>query len=144
MIAQIIENAPLILVALGFALWAASRFVESKAKANPNHDRWNDLAPALTWASSMYSQAIDWLCDAKVINFTGKDKLKLLNSLVNTFRKNVEAGNYTDAITEVVGYWRDARNKIASLPVELLPSDPTSGPTLEDNSEIGPDTMAQE
>lgn len=144
MIGQIIESAPIILVALGFVLWAASRFVEAKAKANPVHDKWNDLSPALTWASSMYSQAIDWLCEAKVINYHGKEKLKLLNSLVNTFKRNVEAGNYTDAITEVVGYWRDAKNKIASLPIEVISLDPSTGQSLVANSEIGPETMARE
>jgi len=141
----IVDNLPFVLIAFGFVLWAAARFVESKAKSNPAHDKYDDIAPWITWASDRYSEAIDWLVDAKAINFKGKDKLELLNRLVQDFQKNIAAGNYVDAISAVVGYWRDARNKILKvIPVPISNENPSlaqSNP-LAFETTIGPDDPA--
>lgn len=142
----IVDNLPFVLIAFGFVLWAGARFVESKAKSNPAHDKWDDAAPWLTWASDRYSEAIDWLVDAKAIQFKGKEKLELLNKLVAGFQKNILAGNYVDAISAVVGYWRDARNKIlkAALPAQVTNENPSLAPSkpLAFETTIGPDDPA--
>lgn len=141
----IIDNLPLVFMALGFLLWGAARFVESKAKSNPAHDKWDDAAPWLTWASDRYSEAIDWLCEAKAISFKGKEKLVLLNKLTNDFQKNILAGNYVDAIASVTGYWRDARNKLLKvIPAQVGNGNPpqaqSKSPVFE--TTVGPNDQA--
>ena len=125
----LIDNLPTILAGLGLLLWAASRFVESKAKANPAIDKWDIWAPRIKWASGLYSQAIDWLCSAGVLNLTGEQKLKKLNELVEQFESAIETGDYKAAINQVIGFWLDAQGKAAKVSA---------------NPSIGPDTPAME
>jgi thiaminase len=120
----LIDNLPMILAAFGLLLWAAARFTEARAKANPAHDRWDDWAPKITWASQMYSQAIDWLCSAGVLKLTGEQKLKKLNELVKAFQKAIETGEYQSAINSVVGFYVDAKGKAISANPSIGPDDP--------------------
>ena len=107
----LIDNFPMILAALGLLLWAASRFVDSRAKANPAIDKWDELAPKLQWASRMYSQAIDWLSNSGNLKFKGQEKLNELNRLTGEFEKAIVAGDYREAINAVWGYYIDAQTK---------------------------------
>ena len=127
----IIDNLPMIIAAFGLLLWAAARLTEAKAKANPQVDKWDDLAPKLQWASHMYSQAIDWLCDSGKLKFKGQEKLAELNRLTKAFEDAWFNGNYRDAINAVIGFYTDAKAK-------ALLANPTSQPGLT------ADTPAQE
>ena len=119
----LIDNLPMILVALGFLLWATARFFEARAKANPEIDKWDEWAPKIQWASSMYGQALDWLCDANVLKLKGKEKLKELRRLVDEFEKAIESGNYKDAISAVWGYYIDAKAKLNKVSANPLTAD---------------------
>jgi len=134
----------MILAGLGFLLWAAARFVEAKAKANPKHDRWDDAAPKLVWASKLYSEAIDWLADAGYIKWSGQEKLKKLNEFVAKFEKQVAAGNYLQAVSELIGFCQDAKNKAIKKGVYVPFSPSITQSRQVDTSKVGPDTVAKE
>lgn len=122
MILALADKAPFILMALGFALWAAARFVESKASANPESDNWDKWAPKIKWASNLYSQAIDWLADTNNLKLgQGQTKLGELNRLVKLFEDKVQQGKYIEAITEVTGFWMAAKNKLLVIPPSVVP-----------------------
>lgn len=118
----LIDNLPYILLGVGLVLWALARLAEAKAKANPDHDRWDDAAPKLIWASKMYSQALDWLVESGHIKWSGKEKLAQLRVKVAEFEKQVTAGNYLEAVSEVIGFVQDAQGKAKKAG---LPSNPT-------------------
>lgn len=113
-----VDQLPLILVGLGFVVWALARFVEAKAKANPEKDGWDEAAPKLTWAAKLISQAIDWLADTNNLKLgPNQTKLSELNRLVTEFEKKVSEGKYVEAVSEVMGYWTAAKNKVPLLPM---------------------------
>ena len=107
----LIDNIHLIIAAFGLLLWAASQLVSKKAAADPKQDKWDELAPKLQWASHLYSQAIDWLCDSGHLKFKGQDKLNELNRLTKAFEDAWLTGNYRDAINAVIGFYVDAKAK---------------------------------
>lgn len=127
----LIDNLPMILAALGLLLWAAARFTEAKAKANPAIDRWDELAPKLQWASRLYSQAIDWLCDSGKLKFKGQAKLDELNRLTKAFEEAWLTGNYRDAINAVIGFYTDAKAKAILANPTLQPGLTADTPARE-------------
>ena len=120
----LIDNLHWIIAAFGLLLWAAAWFVGRKAAADPKHDKWDEWAPKLQWASGMYSQAIDWLCDAGHLKFKGQDKLKELNRLTHQFEEAILTGNYREAIDAVIGYYTAAKMK----KLEKISANPSIGP----------------
>jgi hypothetical protein len=113
---KIIDQLPFIIIALAFLLWAAALFVEKKAKSDPAVNAWDEWAPKLTWASRLYSQAIDWLADTKNLNLgPNQTKLGELNRLVKEFEGKVATGKYLEAIADVVGYWTAAKGKLPTM-----------------------------
>jgi len=124
-IQPLIDNFHYILIGLSFLLWSLARFVEAKAKKDPVKDGWDNAAEKLTWASAKYSQAIDWLCEAKVLNLTGQQKLEELQKKLKNFEWLVDNGKYIEAVSEVTGYFISAKNKIG--PISL----PTTGDQKE-------------
>ena len=111
----LIDNAPYILIGLGFLLWALARLGEAKAKANPAIDKWDEWQPRLSWAAHLYSQALDWLCDTGNLQLTGQAKLAELNRLVRAFEGMVANGEYLEAVNGVIGYWTAAKGKLSKL-----------------------------
>ncbi|MBU1108617.1 MAG: hypothetical protein KKB51_18215 [Candidatus Riflebacteria bacterium] len=107
----LIDNLPYILAAIGVIIWAASKFVTSRAVANPAVDAWDTWAPRIQWASDHYSEAIDWLVEAKVLKLVGSEKMAYLNELTADFKKAIEAGDYLEAINSVIGFYKDAKGK---------------------------------
>ena len=143
----LIDNLPMILVGIGLLLWGWARLTEAKAKSNPENDWWDKQAPRAVWANQMYSQAIDWLCDAGIVKWGGQEKLKQLKAKVAEFEKQVESGDYLAAVAEVVGFVQDAKSKAgrAGKRVPTLPLGPRITPSSQGDSEtIGPDSPAQE
>lgn len=127
----LIDNLPMTLAAFGLLLWAAARFTEAKAKTNPALDKWDELLPKMQWASIMYSQAIDWLCDAGKLKFRGQEKLAELNRLTKTFEDAYTSGNYRAAINAVVGFYVDAKAKALLANPQLSPGLTADTPAQE-------------
>jgi len=119
----LIDNLHWIIAAFGLLLWAAAWFAGKKA-ADPRIDKWDEWAPKLQWASGMYSQAIDWLCDAGHLKFKGQDKLKELNRLTHEFEEAIVTGKYREAIDAVIGYYTAAKMK----KLEKISANPSIGP----------------
>ncbi len=138
----VIDNLPMILAAIALLLWAAARFVEAKAKADPARDKWDEYAPKVQWAARLYSQAIDWLATAGILDARKGEKLEMLNRLVREFEKQWDTGNRMEAINTVVGYYVAARGKAApfvqpvpqprnTTPLNLVGSPPVQPPVGE-------------
>jgi len=136
----------MILAGVGFLLWAAARFVEAKAKANPKHDKWDDLSPKLVWANKMLTQAIQLYVESKAFSWSGKERLAEVQKRVLNFEKQWESGNYAIAISEIVGIWEHAKGK-AKAAGKLIPFGDTthliSQPPQADMN-VGPHDKATE
>lgn len=135
---SLVDKLPLILMSLGFVLWALSRVIEAKAKSDPTMDKWDMWSEKLTWASRLYSQAIDWLSDTNNLQLgPGQTKLSELNRLVKIFEEKVAAGRYLEAINDVVGFWTSAKSKLPSIlaDVKIPPASiPPTGAAKEADS----------
>lgn len=140
-----IDNLPMILAALGFVLWAWAQLTAAKAKANPAKDAWDDRADRAAWASRMYSQAIDWLVEAGAQKWSGAQKLSELNARVKGFEEQWLAGNYIEALTNLSGFYQDAKAKVekvakVSLPFAIHPAQRISPKPSPEPSGV-PDSM---
>lgn len=136
---SIIDNLHYILPGIALVLWSLARLVDAMARRNPAHDRWDDVAPKLQWASDMYSRALDWLIQAGYGKWSGAEKLKILNDKLKIFERLCNEGKYLEAIADVTGFHRAAEDKLekatATLPFRQ------SGPVGTDRP-IGPDDVA--
>ena len=121
-IQPLIDNLHYIIMSMGFLLWALSSFVSARAKSDPTVNKWDEWAGKLTWASGLYSQAIDWLANSNNLDLgPGQSKLMKLNELVKSFEGKIAAGRYLEAINDVVGFWTAAKSKLAGVGVAIPP-----------------------
>lgn len=141
----LIDNLPFILVALGFALWAAAQLVNRRAKNDPA-ETWEDgWAETLMTLSELGAKGIDLL--AQVLKArgdnrlaTGQQKAQELQVKVAKWEALWKAGKRREAVVDAFGWYVDLQGK-----VERLPAPFASGavripaPTTPSNPEVSAD-----
>lgn len=143
----IIDNFHVILISLGFLLWAIARVIEARAKADPKEtweDQWAGTASML---SEIGAKGIDLL--AQVLKARGDNRLANgqakaveLQRKLATWEEMWRAGKKKDVLTDAWGWYVDLQGKQEKLAAPFVPS-PSNRiiPSREDGA-IGPDDEA--
>ncbi|MBF0501496.1 MAG: hypothetical protein HQM09_15255 [Candidatus Riflebacteria bacterium] len=108
----IIDQLPMILVALGFLFWAVSKAMDTYAQKNPAIDKWDARAATMHTISARYAQAIEWLVSSGFCKWTGAQKLEELTKRVREFEALWDKGSYIEAISGLSGFYQSALSKI--------------------------------
>jgi hypothetical protein len=110
----ITANQNLIIAIVLCFTYLANLYIQYKAKANPEHDKWDDWAPTSQTVTSMVHQGVEWIGKYKAQTGDVKlqEYLKQLNKFDAEFKKDK-----IRAIQELAAWYLSA--KLKANPTQL-------------------------